>query len=87
MAALGAPILHDPLYPHLQPERADDPQRPLLLVATGLTFTDPLSGELRHFHSRRQLRLDPKRNGTPGGSGLLHDTADGGSSAPQPADQ
>ncbi len=86
LAALGAPILHDPLYPHLQPEGADDQQRPLLLVATGLSFNDPLSGQPHHFHSRRQLRLAPFCDDPPGVYGLLHDGADAGSSEPESRD-
>ena len=49
MAALGAPILHDRYYPVLQPQGPDDPARPLQLVASGLIFEDPLSGERREF--------------------------------------
>ena len=49
MAALGAPILHDRYYPQLQPQAPDDPARPLQLVACGLEFEDPISGEMRRF--------------------------------------
>ena len=49
MAALGAPILHDRLYPQLQPQAPDDPDRPLRLCAHALAFDDPLSGEPRRF--------------------------------------
>lgn len=49
MAALGAPILHDRYYPELQPQGADDPARPLQLVAFGLAFEDPLDGASRQF--------------------------------------
>jgi tRNA pseudouridine32 synthase / 23S rRNA pseudouridine746 synthase len=56
MAALGAPILHDPLYPELRAEPAgDDPQRPLKLLARAIEFVDPLSGALRRFTSTRRL--------------------------------
>lgn len=51
MAALGAPILNDRFYPDLQDEAADDYARPLKLLARGLAFTDPLSGEAREFTS------------------------------------
>lgn len=51
MAALGAPILHDRYYPVLQPQGPDDLARPLQLVASGLSFEDPLSGERRQFQS------------------------------------
>jgi tRNA pseudouridine32 synthase/23S rRNA pseudouridine746 synthase len=60
MAALGAPILNDPLYPQListsdaQPA-PDDPARPLQLLAQGLRFCDPLHGGERRFESRQRL--------------------------------
>lgn len=55
MAAIGAPIENDPLYPALRDEWADDYTRPLKLLARSLTFIDPLSGERRSFESRREL--------------------------------
>lgn len=55
MAALGAPILNDPLYPRLQADARDDPARPLALLARELRFTDPLSGEPRCYRSRLHL--------------------------------
>jgi len=55
LAALGIPILNDPLYPELQPEAEDDYSRPLKLLARGLEFSDPLTGEPRRFESRLQL--------------------------------
>ena len=55
MAALGAPIIGDTLYPQLTEKAADDYQRPLQLLAQSLRFVDPLSGEQRQFES--QLRL------------------------------
>ncbi|HYQ24886.1 pseudouridine synthase [Stenotrophomonas sp.] len=56
MAAVGAPILGDDLYPHLQP--AADPLQapPLQLLARALAFQDPLSGDMRLFSSERSLR-------------------------------
>ncbi len=60
MAALGAPLHNDPLYPELDAARhgreVDDYRRPLKLLARELRFRDPLSGALREFHSA--LRLD-----------------------------
>jgi tRNA pseudouridine32 synthase/23S rRNA pseudouridine746 synthase len=60
MAALGAPIVNDELYPVLA--RADvraghdeDFSRPLKLLATMLTFRDPLNGSLRRFESEMTL--------------------------------
>lgn len=57
MAALGAPILNDRVYPALLPERADDYSRPLQLLARTLRFQDPISGLARHFTSARRLSL------------------------------
>ncbi|MBQ4854003.1 pseudouridine synthase [Rhodanobacter sp. B2A1Ga4] len=51
MAALGAPIIGDTLYPVLAEPAADDYLRPLKLLAQGLGFVDPLSGQPRHFES------------------------------------
>ena len=61
MAALGAPILGDDLYPQLQP--AADPLQapPLQLLARALAFQDPLSGERRAFSSERALQLLERR--------------------------
>jgi tRNA pseudouridine32 synthase/23S rRNA pseudouridine746 synthase len=57
MAALGAPIRNDRFYPQLQPQAGDDFSRPLQLLACGLAFVDPLSGQARVFRSG--LSLDP----------------------------
>lgn len=58
MAALGAGICGDPLYPRLL-ERAErertDFTRPLSLLARGLWFDDPLDGQERRFESRQVL--------------------------------
>ncbi|HBS61998.1 MAG TPA: pseudouridine synthase [Stenotrophomonas sp.] len=55
MAALGAPILGDDLYPVLRTEGQRDPGEPLQLLAQALAFVDPLSGQRRSFTSGRQL--------------------------------
>jgi len=55
MAALGAPILNDPFYPHLTDVAGDDYARPLKLLARSLAFVDPLSGVVRRFESRFEL--------------------------------
>jgi tRNA pseudouridine32 synthase/23S rRNA pseudouridine746 synthase len=54
MAALGAPIANDRLYPRVSPV-ADDPARPLRLLARKLAFADPLDGRAREFTSGRPL--------------------------------
>lgn len=55
MAALGAPILGDPFYPHLREQGEDDPGQPLQLLARALSFEDPLTGGPRRFESRMSL--------------------------------
>lgn len=52
MSALGIPIQNDPIYPELLPQADElDFSRPLKLLAKGLEFVDPLSGEMRQFES------------------------------------
>ncbi|WP_129788521.1 pseudouridine synthase [Promicromonospora panici] len=55
MASLGLPILHDPFWPELRDTDPDDFDRALQLLARSLELTDPLSGRLRRFESRRVL--------------------------------
>lgn len=55
MAALGAPIRNDRVYPDLAAAGADDYSRPLQLLARELTFVDPVSGAARRFGSLRGL--------------------------------
>lgn len=56
MAALGAPIDNDRLYPQLKASADDDPARPLQLLARSLEFVDPLDGTARKFESSLWLR-------------------------------
>lgn len=56
MAALGLPIAGDGIYPTLTPEGSADYSRPLQLLAQSIAFTDPVSGVLRQFTSRRSLQ-------------------------------
>lgn len=58
MAALGAPICNDRLYPQLQADTRDDYTRPLQLLACGLDFIDPLSGLRRVFRTSLTLGGD-----------------------------
>lgn len=62
MNALGRPIVGDRLYPVLRPQpgpgEAPDFSEPLKLVARSLQFTDPFTGQLRHFESHRTLDWD-----------------------------
>lgn len=60
MAALGAPILGDRLYPHTLQDAGDvdgrqDFEHPLALLAKSLEFVDPCTGERRFFESPRTL--------------------------------
>lgn len=55
MAALGLPLRNDPLYPVVNDAPEGDFSRPLQLLARSLAFTDPLTGEPRHFESTRSL--------------------------------
>lgn len=55
MASLGIPIINDGFYPHALPCKADDVSSPLKLLSRSLCFTDPLTGEKRHFVSRLML--------------------------------
>lgn len=60
LTALGIPIINDPWYPALLPDKAaDDFSQPLQLLARSIAFTDPVSGEARQFHSERRLLLAP----------------------------
>jgi tRNA pseudouridine32 synthase/23S rRNA pseudouridine746 synthase len=55
MAALGAGILNDRVYPELRRAADDDHERPLKLLARGLGFVDPVSGIERRFESGLRL--------------------------------
>ncbi len=61
MAALGAPILGDDLYPQLVPAVDGLQAPPLQLLARALAFQDPLSGERRTFSSERMLQVPERR--------------------------
>jgi len=55
LAALGIPIINDKLYPDITPWKEDDFSSPLGLIARSISFTDPLTGQERHFESRREF--------------------------------
>jgi len=55
MAALGAGICNDPFYPNVIKDAVDDYHNPLKLLAQGLRFTDPVTGQERVFESRIML--------------------------------
>jgi tRNA pseudouridine32 synthase/23S rRNA pseudouridine746 synthase len=58
MNALGLPLLGDQFYPTARrtPGEAEDFAEPLRLLAQGVSFTDPVTGEERHFESRQSLQ-------------------------------
>jgi tRNA pseudouridine32 synthase/23S rRNA pseudouridine746 synthase len=55
MSGLGFRIINDRVYPDLQPERDDDFNQPLQLLAKRVRFHDPVSGQDREFQSEREL--------------------------------
>ncbi|MET4643832.1 pseudouridine synthase [Streptomyces sp. NPDC006539] len=62
MNGLGLPLVHDPVYPMIEPEgAADDWTRPLQLLARVLEFTDPVTGVPRRFESGLRLSAWPDR--------------------------
>ncbi|WP_294994626.1 pseudouridine synthase [uncultured Stenotrophomonas sp.] len=61
MAMLGAPIEGDDLYPQLRPRPEAVAEAALQLLAQGLAFDDPFSGERRRFSSQRRLCLPEPR--------------------------
>ncbi|NBF03712.1 pseudouridine synthase [Pseudomonas sp. Fl5BN2] len=56
MSALGAAICNDPFYPEVLKDAEDDYANPLKLLAQGLRFIDPLTGEEREFESGISLQ-------------------------------
>ncbi|MHC8306688.1 pseudouridine synthase [Pseudomonas sp. PB3P13] len=56
MAALGAGICNDPFYPHVLKDADDDYANPLKLLAQGLRFVDPVTGQERAFESTITLQ-------------------------------
>ena len=56
MAALGLPLMGDPLYPEVNDPEEGDYSNPLQLLARSLEFVDPVTGEQRRFESQRRLR-------------------------------
>ncbi|HSW52174.1 MAG TPA: pseudouridine synthase [Sulfuricaulis sp.] len=55
LSGLGFGIVNDRVYPELQPERGDDFERPLQLLAGEIRFHDPVTGADREFRSEREL--------------------------------
>ncbi|MFF9686775.1 pseudouridine synthase [Streptomyces sp. NPDC014623] len=62
MNALGLPLVHDPVYPVVEPEpEHEDYARPLQLLAKVLEFTDPVTGGRHRFESGLRLSAWPDR--------------------------
>ena len=57
MHGLGLPIEGDQFYPVVRrgPDEAEDFAEPLQLLAREIAFTDPVTGQARHFSSLRRL--------------------------------
>jgi tRNA pseudouridine32 synthase/23S rRNA pseudouridine746 synthase len=57
MLGLGLPMAGDQFYPVVrrQPGEAEDLGEPLRLLAEGIAFRDPITGQPRQFHSQRTL--------------------------------
>ncbi len=55
MSGLGFGIINDRVYPDLQPERNDNFDQPLQLLAREIRFHDPVAGIDREFRSEREL--------------------------------
>ncbi|KUG60072.1 ribosomal large subunit pseudouridine synthase D [Kocuria rosea subsp. polaris] len=55
LAGLGVPVRHDPLYPEVRPAGAEDPDRPLQLLARRIALVHPVTGVPLVLESRRAL--------------------------------
>lgn len=55
MASLGLGIINDAFYPDLLDKAPDDYARPLQLLARGIRFVDPISGNPVEYRSRLEL--------------------------------
>ena len=58
MNSIGLPIMNDMWYPQVREQGYDDFSHPLQLVARQLSFTDPVTHEIRVFRSRYPLSAD-----------------------------
>lgn len=59
MMALGLPLEGDQFYPNVLrgPDADEDFSHPLQLLAQRVSFTDPVTGEAREFHSAMRLSI------------------------------
>ena len=63
MLGLGIPISGDPLYPTVRDVAVDDFAQPLQLLASEMSFTDPIDLRPRRFESVRRLPLRSEARG------------------------
>ncbi len=56
MMSIGCPIVNDPYYPEVMPEKSEDYAKPLQLLAKTIRFTDPFTHQERIFESERRLQ-------------------------------
>ncbi len=56
MMSMGCPILNDPFYPELLPNKGDDYSSPLQLLAKTIQFVDPFTKQERFFESEIRLQ-------------------------------
>lgn len=57
MMAIGTPILNDPFYPNVLPDKGEDYSQPLQLLAKSISFIDPITNELQYFESEQELEI------------------------------
>ena len=55
MASLGLGIINDAFYPELLDKAPDDYSRPLQLLARGIRFVDPITGNPVEYRSGLDL--------------------------------
>ncbi len=56
MMSIGCPIVNDPFYPELMPNKGDDYSSPLQLLSKTIQFVDPFTNEERFFESEIVLQ-------------------------------
>ena len=57
LMSLGIPIVNDPFYPEVLPDKGDDYSQPLQLLAKTISFIDPFTQETLFFESQQSLEL------------------------------
>ena len=57
MMSIGSPILNDPFYPNVLPDKGEDYSHPLQLLAKSISFIDPITNETQYFESEQELEI------------------------------